>query len=409
MKKGFLVITGFLLLFAIEILRVYFIMPFPGSQHSNTIQIAYFLDRNIIWFRIIALVVALPACWHYLAKGSLWQKIVLISFLGLYGVVFYMFNFRFLAEKMFYQPKEKLFASAPADTTDKNRLVIGVSSGADAKAYPIEIIGYHHQVRDSLNGQPIMVTYCTVCRTGRVYVPFINGKNEQFRLVGMDHFNAMFEDAGTKSWWQQATGKAIAGKLQGMQLAEIPSVQMRLEDWLALHPGSKILQPDSNFRSKYDSLRGYDEGTIEGSLERRDSASWKFKSWVVGVSLNGQTRAYDWNQLLRERVIHDAIGHSPVLITIEPSNKTFYVFTPDDSLHFSYDSSAQLLKESNTNTTWQLNGLCIDGALKGRRLTTVQAYQEFWHSWRTFHPGTTMYQHTEKSVAYTRKRHLPSS
>ena len=70
-----------------------------------------------------------------------------------------------------------------------------------------------------------MITYCTVCRTGRVYSPIVNGKLEKFRLVGMDHFNAMFEDETTKSWWQQATGIAIAGPLKGSRLEEIPSHQ----------------------------------------------------------------------------------------------------------------------------------------------------------------------------------------
>ena len=36
MSRLFLII-GILLLFATEILRVYYIMPFPGSQQSNTI------------------------------------------------------------------------------------------------------------------------------------------------------------------------------------------------------------------------------------------------------------------------------------------------------------------------------------------------------------------------------------
>jgi hypothetical protein len=67
-----------------------------------------------------------------------------------------------------------------------------------------------HQVRDSINHIPVMVTYCTVCRTGRIYNPIVNGKAETFRLVGMDHFNAMFEDATTKSWWRQSTGECIA-------------------------------------------------------------------------------------------------------------------------------------------------------------------------------------------------------
>jgi hypothetical protein len=44
-----------------------------------------------------------------------------------------------------------------------------------------------------------MITYCTVCRTGRVFSPDVDGKPETFRLVGMDHFNAMFEDENQKA------------------------------------------------------------------------------------------------------------------------------------------------------------------------------------------------------------------
>jgi hypothetical protein len=115
---------------------------------------------------------------------------------------------------------------------DRKKLVIGVVSNNEAKAYPIQIIGYHHQVRDTIGNTPIMVTYCTVCRTGRVFSPVVNGKPETFRLVGMDHFNAMFEDATTESWWQQATGVAVTGKLKGKALQEIPSTQSTLESWL---------------------------------------------------------------------------------------------------------------------------------------------------------------------------------
>jgi hypothetical protein len=392
MKRAFLVVLGILILFAAEILRVYFIMPFPGSQHADTIKFAYFLDRHIVWIRGIGLIMVLPPLYYFLKNGRIWLKILLTLVVVLYGFLFYMFNFRFLADKMFYQPKEKSFAGIGKDSTGKDKLIIGVTINGDAKAYPIEIIGYHHQVKDTLGNQPIMVTYCTVCRTGRVYSPFVDGKYELFRLVGMDHFNAMFEDETTKSWWQQATGIAIAGKLKGKQLPEIMSAQMRLGDWMVLHPNSLVLQPDKNYKRRYDSLKGYDEGTIEGSLEKRDTSSWKFKSWVVGVTVGGKSKAYDWNMLIQNKVISDTVGHSPVLITIEPNNKTFYVFANTDNLHFSYDSTTQMLKENNTKTSWKMNGECMDGPMKGRTLVQIQAYQEFWHSWRTFHPATTMYQ-----------------
>jgi hypothetical protein len=394
MTKSLCLWIGLIFLFALEILRVYFIMPFPGSQQHDTVGFAYFLDRNIIWLRIIGLALVIWPLPFYFRTGKGWLKLTLIGILLIYGAVFYGFNFKFLAEKMFYQPSVKQFAadsaSFAADSTTRDRLIIGVALQGAAKAYPIEIIGYHHQVKDTVGGQPVLVTYCTVCRTGRVYSPFVHGKYATFRLVGMDHFNAMFEDADTHSWWQQATGKAITGPLKGQQLEEIPSAQMTLGDWQALHPNSLTLQPDPKFKSKYDSLKGYDEGTIKSGLEKRDSGSWQFKSWVIGIESGGRSKAYDWNNLVKDRVIPDTIGKLHLLLTIEPNNKTFYALSYGDSLSFQYDTSKNTIRDVNTLSTWQPNGSCTEGPMKGAQLQRVQAYQEFWHSWRTFHPGTVM-------------------
>jgi len=38
-----------------------------------------------------------------------------------------------------------------------------------------------------------------------------------------------------------------------------------------------------------------------------------------------------------------------------------------------------------------MNGVCIEGTLKDSRLQPVQSYQEFWHSWKNFHPNTLVY------------------
>ncbi|HTL10775.1 MAG TPA: DUF3179 domain-containing (seleno)protein [Chitinophagaceae bacterium] len=391
--KRFVLVAGLLLLFAAEILRVYFIMPFPGSQQSNSIDIAYWLGRNITWIRVLLiLLLALPVIAVFRQRTK-WKKILLAVVLVLYATVFYLFNFRFEADKMFYQPKHKSYAaiqSSGADTV----LVIGVAADGEAKAFPIQIIGYHHQVRDSIGHTPAIVTYCTVCRTGRVYSPTVDGKPETFRLVGMDHFNAMFEDASTKSWWQQATGIAVAGPLKGKALPEIPSAQMTLAAWLRLHPNSTVLQPDSSFTKQYKGLDNYNKGTIKGSLEKRDSASWQFKSWVVGVVHKGYARAYDWNMLVKQQLLQDSIPGMPIVIVLENDNASFHVWNRQvngQSLHFTRNDAMQQLNDTETGSVWDMNGLCIEGALKGNRLATVQSYQEFWHSWKNFHPATTTY------------------
>jgi hypothetical protein len=394
MKKSVWLIFGLFFLIAIEILKVYFIMPFPGSQQTQSISFAYFLHNNIWWLRIAGIVIIVGPLLNSLSKGRIWQKTLLVLIILLYGFVYYLFNFRFLADKIFKQPQQKLFVPAPSDTTQKDKLILGVVINNQARAYPIDIIGYHHHIKDTLAKQTILVTYCTVCRTGRVFSPFVNGKEESFRLVGMDHFNAMLEDATTQSWWQQATGLAISGKRKGQQLTELPSAQMSLRDWLILYPQSEIMQPDTLFRKQYAELKGYDEGTIKGKLERRDSASWQFKSWVIGISVNKQDKAYDWNTLVKQKLIEDSIQGVPMLITIEDNHKTFYALNRklnNRNFNFIQSSTAGQLEDLQTHSIWKPNGTCLSGPMAGQRLQPVQAYQEFWHSWKQFHPNTIVH------------------
>lgn len=389
-----LLITGLLLLLAIEILHIYFIMPFPGSQHNNTIDLAYWLDNNIWWVRVVILAVLIFPVMRVFRYSFLWKKVLLVAGLLLYAVVFYFFNFRFRADKMFYQPVHRSFAAAATNTIQSDKLIIGVAINGEARAYPVQLIGYHHQVRDTVGNTPVMVTYCTVCRTGRVFSPVINGNNETFRLVGMDHFNAMFEDKTTKSWWQQATGVAVAGPLKGASLQELPSAQSTLAVWLRRYPASLILQPDTAFAKQYKDLAHFDNGTIKSSLEKRDSGSWQFKSWVIGVAHNKVAKAYDWNKLINAGMIQDSLPGLPIVMVLEKDSASFHVWNRQVNgyaMQFVHDRSTGELKDVNTGSTWNMNGQCMEGALAGAQLKPVRASQEFWHSWRTFHPGTMMY------------------
>jgi hypothetical protein len=390
--KKLLLIVGLLILFAVEILRVYFIMPFPGSQHANTIYLAYFIDRNIWYMRFIAILLITIPLYEVFTKSKSWLKILLGFILILYAGIFFLFNFKFLAEKMFYQPKNKNLVSVADNKVDLNQLVVGIAENGEAKAYPIEIIGYHHQVQDTLARKPVIVTYCTVCRTGRVYSPVINGKKENFRLVGMDHFNAMFEDNTTKSWWMQATGEAVTGKLKGSALTELPSQQMTLAAWVREYPQSKILQPDSVFKDQYKDLAGFDKGTIKSSLEKRDSASWQMKSWVIGIATTGYAKAYDWNELVNKKMIQDSLPNLPVLIWLEQDTTSFHVWNRSvNGETLSFITNNNYLQDINTHSVWNDDGICVQGQLMGKQLKPVQASQEFWHSWQTFHPATKKY------------------
>jgi hypothetical protein len=387
--KNVLLLLGFLVLFLAEILKVYFIMPFPGSQQINSIDFAYFLHNHIWYFRGLGIVLTIWPLFAIFQQKALIPKWIGGGLLLAWIVVFYLFNFRFLAEKMFYQPKVQTFTTAKSNKIALNKLIVGVVINKQARAYPIQLIGYHHQVVDTLGGEVIMVTYCTVCRTGRVYMPKVNSQNDQFRLVGMDHFNALFEDQSTGSWWQQATGEAIAGPQKGQSLPSIASEQMTLSAWLKQYPDATIMQPDEHYKEEYDHLQKYDQGKGKSTLTKRDSLSWQPKSWVVGIKLDQYAKAYDWNVLLKKRIIQDSLGTTSLIVVIEKDNNSFHVFksySPEGKLHLVLQQN-QLI-DTESNAIWSLEGKCIAGKYAGTYLPKIQAYQEFWHSWQTFHPQT---------------------
>ncbi len=377
MKKIFWIGSIGLLLF--EVANVYFIMPLPGSQQMNSIDIAYFLHHWRWMFRVFFGLMMITGLLRSKGKRKWLLSIPVVVLVA----VAYMTNFVMAADHMFYQPSSKLMTPAAKNTVDLNRLVIGVVNNGEAKAYPIRFLGYHHQVQDTIGGKPVIVTYCTVCRTGRVFEPIINGRHEQFRLVGMDHFNAMFEDASTKSWWRQVSGEAIKGALKGQQLPEIFSSQTSLAQWLQINPNSLIMQADPAFIKSYDSTLKYESGTSNSKLTGTDNLSWKDKSWVIGIKAGKERRAYDWNKLIERRIIQDQAGSIPILLVLAKDNKSFFAFErPNEKVLFEMKGDTLL----SNNYHYQLNGKGIDTSYS---LKPIPAYQEFWHSWRTFNPATS--------------------
>ncbi len=400
---GWILLAALLLLLTAEILRVYWILPFPGSQRGQTLPLAFALHRAIWGIRIAAGAVALWAATRILARGGRGARIATLLGLAGLGAATYQVNGPMSADVMFRQPSELTFVSARelreagSQVLPPSALVVGIelvaSDGARrSRAYPIRYIGYHHQVRDVVAGQPVMVTYCTVCRTGRVFRPVVDGKVESFRLVGMDHFNALFEDATTGSWWRQATGEAVIGSSAGKRLEEIPSRQMTWAAWAALHPETDVMDPDPAFADRYARMAGFDDGTNESALTGRDRESWREKFWVVGVIAGAVARAFDWNELVRERVIQDRIGDLPVVLLLGADGASFFVFDARSGavpVDLEPTADPSRFRDRSTGTSWSETGVALDGPGAGTALTPLPGYQEFWHSWQTFHPETT--------------------
>jgi hypothetical protein len=382
MKKYFYI--GLIGLILLEISKVYFIMPMPGSQQWDSLALAYFLHSYLWIGRGLFLALIILGAKAALSSSVKWLPFSLIL---LTLAISYGFNFVMTAERMFLEPENLNFSSGSSKSLADSTLVIAVAHDGVAKAYPIRYIAHHHQVRDDLGSKKIMVTYCSVCRTGRVFEPLVNGKPETFRLVGMDYFNAMFEDKTTGSWWQQANGEAIIGPLKGEKLPELESSQLTVGKFLSLYPDGKIMDADPEFLHKYDSLGKYEFGLSKSKLTRTDSVSWNEKSWVIGIRINNKSKAYDWNDLKSQKIIHDSFNEIPLVIVLSHDGQSFKAFLREENTVINEILPNDLLV-TNRDT---LDFLGVHLRTKEQVLVPLLAYQEFWHSWRTFNPTTDIF------------------
>ena len=175
-------------------------------------------------------------------KRTRWPGRAALSLMAIVGVAVAWFAHQNHFEWMFNPIAEPTFdVGAKAPALDPDDLVLGVVIKDDAVAFPVRRIGYHHVVNVTVGGEPIVASYCTLCHTGTIFSRRLNGMLLTFRLIGINNQNAMLEDLESRSWWQQASGEAVAGPLTGMRLTPLLHDEVTYALWAREHPDTKVL------------------------------------------------------------------------------------------------------------------------------------------------------------------------
>jgi hypothetical protein len=122
--------------------------------------------------------------------------------------------------------------------------------------------------------------------------------------------------------------------------------------------------------------------------------------FVVGVELNGESRAYALNMLSRpdHHVIDDTLGGQPIAVTWcglcqspvvyarRVAGRTLTLFVSGDVY-----GENMMMKDVETGSDWpQMLGEAIKGPLDGESLERIPAVWTDWKTWRTEHPETTV-------------------
>ena len=239
--------------------------------------------------------------------------------------------------------------------------VLGLTLGTEAKAYPIKILNWHEIVNDAIDGHAVVVTYCPLCGTGIAFDSTIQGRRHTFGVSGLLYqSDLLMYDHQTESFWSQVGMHAVAGPLTGEQLTPIFLEHTTWAEWRAAHPATLVLS------TRTGSLRNYDRDPYSGYAESGElffdtthvDPRFHTKEWVVGVEINGVTKAYPFSELRNARSpISDQVGGRSITIRFNRQSRSASVLDAEDK--------------------------------------PIPSIMAFWFAWYAFHPDTQVFKNPE--------------
>jgi len=212
--------------------------------------------------------------------------------------------------------------------------------------------------------------------------------------------NEVFKDRETGSRWQQSSLEAISGPMQGEHLKLYPFLLTSWQEWRRLHPDTRVLKPLPGYADRIaeknamirQGLSG--EGAAPSDVTYRDDRL-KPKTMILGVDVDGASKAFPLEALRRERVVNDRLGGKPILIAHQPASDTTTAFVAragGRTLTFAAaNEGATELTDRETKSRWTAYGECISGPLKGSTLEAIILEPEYWFAWSEFHRDTEIY------------------
>lgn len=246
--------------------------------------------------------------------------------------------------------------ASQADFLNDADRVLGISMQGQQRAYPVRILNYHEIVNDRFGDTAVMVSYCPLCGTGMAFLADRKNKTFEFGVSGLLYnSDVLLYDRQTESLWSQIRKQAISGPLKGQHLQQVPLEHTSWADWRTRYPQTQVLSQNTGYqrdysRSPYAGYANSERLMFEVSaIDRR----YHPKEWVIGVEINGATKAYPFSELSQHSgELVDVIGGKSIRLVFDAANRSGRVY------------AANKLLPSTTS---------------------------YWFAWYAFHPDTQVY------------------
>lgn len=395
------------LILAMAAVAVAGVAVFPGSlgivkfTHKVLASPAGALVFNVLSLPLWILSVVLTAVAVYLAAGgegpvgwvaALAAVVVLIS---IFGFLMHMrFMFKPVRQPLYLTPDEAI------ERFGEDEEVVGV---IDRQGRPFGYIARlarrPHVVYQSEGEAPFVMSHCILSHSSMAYELDDTFQGDGLYITSVLANNLVFYDHDNRCTVLQIHNQARDGSYR---LKTLPTLMTRLATWKRFYPESKIWYRPKEWRDTFYLKLLARASVIDPAspdliypLNRPADERLPLKSYVMGVHLGGEAKAYPIARFAEEPVVEDTVGGEPIVFLSTGGGDFVQLFSsriaPDQTIAFR-SAGPETFEDVETRSSWIVTGECTAGELEGRRLEPVPHYNKiFWCVWADYFPETGVY------------------
>ena len=242
-----------------------------------------------------------------------------------------------------------------------------------------------------------------VCSSGIGFDARIDGKRLIFGFEGIYQGTAVLYDEGTGSLWMHLTGRCFGGTYAGRRLVPLSSGRHTTwGEWRTSYPETTVLARERALEGR-DADSGYfsPTGSRSGSaflpqgfrrtIEIKDDVL-PSNALVYGLRIGDTARAYPLDVLREDRVREERVRDVDVTVWFDPVSRSVNAFDRKlETRVLSFEPAADgRFRDAATQSLWNLDGICVEGTLRGARLRRIEGLLAEWYGWFENHPNTEL-------------------
>jgi hypothetical protein len=300
--------------------------------------------------------------------------------------------------------------AAEATYLQEGETVFGVHLNGEARAYPARILSWHEMVNDTVGGEPVTLSYCTLCGSAILYLRRTPEAGVlTFGTSGLLYrSNKLMFDHETLTLWSNLTGEAVVGRLAegAAALAMLPMTTTTWGEWRRRHPSTTTLALDRALGRRF----GYDYSP--GAADRRRTGV-SFPIWqrsdrlpddeeVYALRIGEEAMAYPLATLAAARLVHHEVGGVPLVLVTDPESRAVRAYRRG-SLRFRQAPDFEGLIDEQ-GRSWRITEEALVAVRREgdepegpspqppEPLLREPGHVAFWFGWFAFYPQTGVWE-----------------